>query len=206
MNNIKKSKIHAPDNKIQRASETQRPARLKNYISNGLVEESQRNLLDSQLIFFKATRTINSTYLITKHVFDLVMSSLILVMLSPALILIAILVKMNCKGTVIFKDLRIGRNGRPFYMYKFRTMKMKHEVKREASTDENIIPFVKKFNDDSRVTRVGTFLRNYKLDELPQFVNVLKGEMSIIGPRPYPIAETYTIPAKYNIRFEQGLD
>jgi len=98
-----------------------------------------------------------------------------LIILSPFLILIAIAIKLDSEGPVLFIQTRAGKDGKPFRVYKFRTMVKNAEEKGPGY-------FVEK--NDSRITRVGSFLRKYSLDELPQLINVLKGEMSLVGPRP----------------------
>lgn len=105
---------------------------------------------------------------------DIVVSSVGLVLLFPLLAVIAALIKLDSEGPVFFKQERIGRWFRPFFIYKFRTM-----VKDAPNLGRAIT-----VGDDPRVTRVGQLLRRSKLDELPQFINVLKGEMSLVGPRP----------------------
>ncbi len=112
-----------------------------------------------------------------KRAFDILFSLFVLSLTAPLWVIIAIAIKLDSKGPVIFAQERIGRYGRPFRMYKFRTM-----VVDAPRLGPNLTR-----RDDPRITRVGRFLRKWKLDELPQFVNVLKGEMSVIGPRPdYP--------------------
>jgi len=96
-----------------------------------------------------------------------------LIILSPFLILIAIAIKLDSEGPVLFIQTRAGKDGKPFRVYKFRTMVKNAEEKGPGY-------FVEK--NDSRITRVGSFLRKYSLDELPQLINVLKGEMSLVGP------------------------
>jgi len=110
----------------------------------------------------------------TKRTFDIVASSLGLFFLSPAILLIAILIKLYSPGPVFYRGIRVGRKGVPFRVFKFRTMIMKAENIGGPSTAD----------DDPRITKIGRFLRKYKLDELPQLINVLKGEMSFVGPRP----------------------
>jgi lipopolysaccharide/colanic/teichoic acid biosynthesis glycosyltransferase len=109
-----------------------------------------------------------------KRVLDLVISILGLVVLCPLLLLLAIWIKLDSRGPVLYRGKRIGRDGRPFHMYKFRTMVQGAESQGPAVT----------YRDDPRITKTGRFLRRTKLDELPQLLNVLKGEMSMVGPRP----------------------
>lgn len=112
--------------------------------------------------------------LAAKRLFDLLISSIALAVLSPVLLLLAVLIKKADGGPVFYMGVRIGKEGRPFIMYKLRTMVAGADRMGAASSPE----------DDPRVTGIGRFLRKYKLDELPQLVNVLKGEMSLVGPRP----------------------
>jgi len=109
-------------------------------------------------------------------------------MLAPALALIAIVIKMNSAGPVLYAALRAGRKGRSFRCYKFRTMvrdadALKGDLRKRNQRQGPIF----KITNDPRITWVGRFLRRYSLDELPQLLNVLKGEMSLVGPRPHPL-------------------
>ena len=112
--------------------------------------------------------------LIIKRLFDIVASSIGLILLSPILILIAICIKLDSKGPVFFKQVRVGKNKELFKIYKFRTMVTDAEKLGKQITVGN----------DTRITKVGTFIRKCKLDELPQLINVLNGDMSLVGPRP----------------------
>jgi len=108
-----------------------------------------------------------------KRLFDFTASFFGLILLLPLFAVIAILIKCSSKGSVFYKGLRLGKNCEPFFMFKFRSMKIGSD-KGSANTSLN----------DDRVTAVGRFLRKYKLDEFPQLINVLKGEMSLVGHRP----------------------
>lgn len=112
--------------------------------------------------------------LIIKRLFDIGASSIGLILLSPILILIAICIKLDSKGPVFFKQIRVGKNKELFKIYKFRTMVTDAEKLGKQITIGN----------DTRITKVGTFIRTCKLDELPQLINVLNGDMSLVGPRP----------------------
>ncbi len=118
-------------------------------------------------------------YLLVKRTLDVCLSFVIIVLilswLSP---IIALLIKLNSKGPVFFRQKRIGRNGIPFMCYKFRTMVVNDKAD-ELQADA----------DDERITKVGRILRHTNMDELPQFLNVLMGDMSVIGPRPHMIAD-----------------
>lgn len=109
-----------------------------------------------------------------KRLFDVVLSALGLLFLSPLFMVIALLVKIDSPGPCLYKGLRVGKDGRLFFMYKFRTM-----VERPGDPSPRITA-----RDDPRVTRLGRVLRNAKLNELPQLINVLLGDMSFVGPRP----------------------
>jgi len=109
-----------------------------------------------------------------KRLFDIVFSLSGLTVLSPFILFLAILIKEEDGGSVFYRGVRVGRHGKPFRIFKFRTMVVNAENMGGTSTAD----------DDPRITRVGRFLRRYKLDELPQLINVLKGEMSVVGPRP----------------------
>lgn len=110
-----------------------------------------------------------------KRAFDIIISAVGLVILSPLLLLIALLVRLDSKGTIFYSQERIGLYGMPFRIYKFRTM--------VENAEANGVPQVTHDNDP-RITRVGHWLRKYRLDELPQLWNILRGDMSIVGPRP----------------------
>ncbi len=133
----------------------------------------------------------NSFALTIKKIMDLSVSFLMIVCLSPVLLTIAILIKMTSKGPVIFKQARVGLRGRQFSLFKFRTMIMNAEkLKKDLEADNEMDGPVFKIKDDPRVTPIGKFLRRTGLDELPQLFNILKGEMSLIGPRPPLPTET----------------
>ncbi|MBE8232091.1 MAG: sugar transferase [Endozoicomonadaceae bacterium] len=109
-----------------------------------------------------------------KRVFDLLFVVPGLILLSPVFLLIAFVIKLSSDGSILFKQVRVGQQGKLFYVLKFRTMVMNAEEKGAKVT----------IHGDPRITKAGHFLREYKLDELPQLINVLKGEMSLVGPRP----------------------
>jgi putative colanic acid biosynthesis UDP-glucose lipid carrier transferase len=113
-----------------------------------------------------------------KAVSDYAIASIILLVTSPILILVALAIKLTSSGSIIFKQRRYGLDGREIVIYKFRTM--------TVSDDSDYVKQATR--DDERVTKVGTFLRKYSLDELPQFINVLQGRMSVVGPRPHAVA------------------
>ena len=109
-----------------------------------------------------------------KRLFDIVFSLLGLMLTTPILLILAILIKREDGGPVFYRGVRVGRHGKLFRIFKFRTMVVNAEKIGGSSTAD----------DDPRITRIGKFIRKHKLDELPQLINVLKGEMSFVGPRP----------------------
>ena len=134
-------------------------------------------------------------HIVAKRAFDLIVSLLLLLILSPFLLLVAFLIKLESKGPVFFTKgddgnpvYRIGQNKNPFIMYKFRTMRNNSHSMRYNELSESDLrkdsPMVK-IQNDPRVTRLGKFLRRFDIDELPQLINVLKGDMSLVGPRPH---------------------
>ena len=118
-----------------------------------------------------------------KRIFDLSLSIFFLPFLLPLFLIIAIIIKIDSFGPIFYRGIRAGKNGRPFHILKFRTMIPDAEKVGSPTTSLN----------DCRITRIGTLLRKYKLDELPQMINVIKGDMSIVGPRP----ELLEYAAKY---------
>lgn len=110
----------------------------------------------------------------SKRIFDLFFSFLGLTILFPFIFVISILIKIDSRGPIFFKQVRVGHKWKYFYVYKFRTMVKDAEKKGIKLTSIN----------DPRITKIGRLLRKYKIDELPQLINVLKGEMSLVGPRP----------------------
>ncbi|CDF57749.1 sugar transferase [Thermobrachium celere] len=120
-----------------------------------------------------------------KRLFDIVFSLALLILLSPLFLILILWIKLDSEGEAIFKQTRIGKNGVPFTIYKFRTMVKNADKMFNKKVDkENLKSFVFQDKDDPRITRSGKFLRKTSLDELPQLINIIKGDMSLIGPRP----------------------
>ena len=130
-----------------------------------------------------------------KRLLDIIFGSLALVIWTPFLLIIAILIKHDSSGPILYRHKRIGKDGKSFFLYKFRTMMMGgddtsymnylDELIRSSKQNPSTGKPYKKMKDDSRVTKVGHILRKYYLDELPQLVNVVKGDLSLVGPRPH---------------------
>ncbi len=132
----------------------------------------------------------NCVAMLLKRTIDRVASALLLILFSPLFIVLGILIKLGSRGPIIFPQERTGFRGLPFKMYKFRTMYVDAESEKErlmAANEMNGPVF--KIRNDPRITSIGRVLRRFSLDELPQIINVLKGDMSLVGPRPLPIEE-----------------
>ncbi len=143
-----------------------------------------------------------------KRLFDLVLVTLTLILISPLLVVVAIAIYLDSPGPILYKQRRVGENGRIFWMYKFRSMvKDADQLQDQAlrTTENGQLLF--KHPDDPRVTRVGKFIRRTSLDELPQLLNVFKGEMSVVGPRPeLPwIVERYEPWQRQRLSVPQGI-
>lgn len=127
----------------------------------------------------------NFSYFFMKRLIDLILSILGIVFLSPIMLIIAIAIKVESKGPIIFSQDRVGKDGKFFKMYKFRSMVINAEELKEKLLSQNEMsgPMFK-MKDDPRITKVGKFIRKTSIDELPQLFNVIKGDMSLVGPRP----------------------
>lgn len=136
-----------------------------------------------------STVPTNSNELVLKRFIDFLGSIFIMVIFLPIHIIIAAAIKIDSRGSIFYRQLRVGQNGRQFMLYKFRSMVQDaEEMKNKLVPDNEMTGPVFKIRNDPRVTRVGRFLRKYSLDEIPQIINVIRGEMSLVGPRP-PLPE-----------------
>ena len=127
----------------------------------------------------------NILYEVIKRIIDIVASFTGLILLSPLILIVSMLIKLESKGEVIFKQKRVGLNGKEFYMYKFRSMVFNaEELKEQLESQNEMSGPMFKIKDDPRITKVGKFIRKTSIDELPQLINVIKGDMSLVGPRP----------------------
>lgn len=127
-----------------------------------------------------------SPYRYIKRFMDVILATIALVVLSPIFLIIAIAIKIESKGPVFFKHTRIGKNGKIIKLYKFRSMVINAEELIKSFTPEQMKEYKEnyKLTNDPRITKIGKFLRKTSLDELPQLLNIIKGDLSIIGPRP----------------------
>ena len=140
--------------------------------------------------------------IIAKRILDIVLSLFGIIVISPLLIVISIIIKLDSKGPIVFKQIRVGKDEKLFKIYKFRTMVENAEKIQKLDIEvDDIANFVFQSKNDSRITKVGAFLRKTSLDELPQLFNVLIGNMSLVGPRP----EIPDVVKFYPIHYKQRL-
>ena len=132
------------------------------------------------------TKVSKKVYIKIKRVIDVILASIALILLSPLFAIIAIAIKIDSKGSVFFAHKRIGKNGKIIKLYKFRSMVINAEELIKSFTLEQMKEYKEnyKLTNDPRITKVGKFLRKTSLDELPQLINIINGDLSIIGPRP----------------------
>lgn len=174
-----------------------------------LLHPDKSELAEPHLEVFTGETTItvgrvpgDSPAAVWKRIIDIVLGSAVLVLLSPLMLISALLVKLSLPGPIIFKQLRAGLHGRPFVLYKFRTMVDGAEGMLHALASRSVTsgPTFKD-RTDVRVTPIGRLLRRFSIDELPQLVNVLYGNMSLVGPRPLPLHEAAEIFGVHRRRF-----
>jgi exopolysaccharide biosynthesis polyprenyl glycosylphosphotransferase len=127
---------------------------------------------------------------VIKRIADLILATMTILLLLPLLLIIVLLIKIDSKGSLIFTQKRVGKGGKYFIFYKFRSMNAEAEIKQEELSHQSVADgCLFKIKNDPRITRVGKYIRKFSIDELPQLINVLKGEMSFVGPRPLPSSD-----------------
>jgi exopolysaccharide biosynthesis polyprenyl glycosylphosphotransferase len=152
--------------------------------------DSTRAAADSDTLLTVSGHSPLPLPMFVKRALDLLVASLVILVMAPAFLAIAIAVKLSTPGRVFFVQERIGLHRRRFPMFKFRSMHSGAEQRMQELARLNEVPGpVFKIRDDPRITRVGRFLRRTSLDELPQLFNVVRGEMSLVGPRPLPVRD-----------------
>lgn len=134
---------------------------------------------------------------LAKRLFDIVSSGVVLIMVLPLLVVVALWIKLDSSGPVFFLQQRAGLGGKPFRIFKFRTM-----VHRAPDQIDQHKEQVVSAGRDSRITRAGNFIRATSIDELPQLINILKGDMSVVGPRPVLMEQKEVVPPGYMKRFD----
>lgn len=160
-------------------------------MDNKLIYKQSANISSVSKSEIKSYTNSSFMYRFIKRIIDIVCSLLGLIVLSPILIIVSILIKLESDGPIIFKQLRAGKDSKPFYIYKFRSMKV--NTPNIATNDFN--------NASEYITKIGRFIRKTSLDEIPQLFNILKGDMSIVGPRPVILEEVELIELRqvYNV-------
>jgi lipopolysaccharide/colanic/teichoic acid biosynthesis glycosyltransferase len=137
-----------------------------------------------------------------KRTFDIVGATLLLAVLSPVLLAIAFAIRLSSRGPVVYRSIRPGIGGVPFACLKFRTMRHDaDQIQADLESLNEASGAIFKIRDDPRLTRIGRILRQYSLDELPQLVNVLRGEMSLVGPRPLPMRDYERLESWHKKRY-----
>lgn len=143
-------------------------------------------------------KTMHGAESLSKRLLDIVVSGIILTLLLPAFAIIAFLIKLESPGPVFYIAKRSGKKGVAFNFYKFRSMIVNADTYKEALKEKSEVDGpIFKIREDPRLTKIGKFLRKYSIDELPQLFNVLKGDMSLVGPRPFPVEESRMIEYKH---------
>jgi len=134
---------------------------------------------------------------------DVILCVLALIFFFPSFVVLGMIIRLETPGKVLFKQRRVGLKGRIFEMYKFRSMCQDADKRlcKYRVNDKGITEPITRFRDDSRVTRVGKYIRKCGIDELPQLINVIKGDMSLVGPRPHPLEEVKLYSAYHKQRF-----
>ena len=144
-------------------------------------------MIEEKILYEDSYKKVNNSrfYLFLKRFMDIFVSILGLILLSPILIVVSLLIKLDSKGPVFFSQKRVGLHGKTFNMYKFRSMVVNaEEIKDKLKEQNEMSGPMFKMKNDPRITKIGKFIRKTSIDELPQLLNVLKGEMSLVGPRP----------------------
>lgn len=192
------------------ATPTERREQLAQDIDQLLQEMSERETVSrfSGLHLFFWKFTVQFSYGL-KRFLDIVFSLAALIILSPLFLILSILIKLNSPGPVFFVQVRIGQHGRSFCFYKFRSMYVDAEQRKNEllARNESADGVIFKMKDDPRITPIGRILRKTSMDELPQFLNVLAGDMSLVGPRPPVPSEVreYSIEARKRLNVKPGL-
>ncbi len=165
-----------------------------------IASKSHLNYFGEEPVLSISSTSTDYFALTVKKMIDIIFSFLFIIIFFPFLLIIAILIKIDSKGPVFYKSKRVGLRGRIFTMYKFRTMRSDAEkLKKELENLNEVDGPVFKIKNDPRVTKIGKFLRKTSIDEFPQFFNVIKGDMSIVGPRP-PIKEEVEQYERWQLR------
>ncbi len=168
---------------------------LADFVNTKVARPALEMLNGRPMLVFRSTPEFSWSLMI-KAILDRILAFIMLILLIPVMVFAAIGIKLTSPGPVFFRQLRGGRYGKPFEMWKFRSMQTNAEMRRaELEAFNEMSGPVFKVKDDPRITKFGAFLRKTSIDELPQLLNVLRGEMSLVGPRPLPLYEVAKIEA-----------
>lgn len=163
----------------------------------------QQTDLEMEKVISKESIGSRYLYCFLKRAIDILFALIGLVILSPVILVVAIVIKIESRGPSVFTQERVGKNGCVFNMYKFRSMVVNaEELKEKLVVKNEMIGPMFKIKEDPRVTKIGKFIRRTSIDELPQLINVLKGEMSLVGPRPSLQSEVMHFEDWMRIRLE----
>jgi lipopolysaccharide/colanic/teichoic acid biosynthesis glycosyltransferase len=174
-----------------------------NHIKEGRFYLSVKEVIQSMI----PQDDVRSSKIITfflKRTFDILLSGLILLIVAIPMIMVMVLIKIDSPGSAFFSQTRIGLKGKPFKLLKLRTMVKNAAIIQTSLENSNEIEggVLFKIKQDPRITKIGKFLRRYSIDEIPQLINVIKGEMSLVGPRPLTLRDSAKLPEKQFIRTE----
>lgn len=169
------------------------------FYTNEILQES--NIMNEEFVHIKVRG--GRCYAFFKRLFDIVVSFVATIIISPLLIILWLLVKLTSKGPGIYTSIRVGKNGKKFKFYKFRSMVVNAEEMKKDLMNQNEMKdgVYFKMKDDPRITKIGKFLRKTSLDELPQLFNILKGDISIVGCRPCLVEEYEKMSEYHKQRF-----
>jgi exopolysaccharide biosynthesis polyprenyl glycosylphosphotransferase len=186
---------------VRRCEEQGIIVRIRTEMSNLHVAKSYVDDLEGVPVLTIQSGPRDSWLLIAKRLIDIVVSAFLLLALAPLFVAVALLIRIGSPGPVFFTQERVGLNKRRFRMLKFRTMMSGSDQQQHLFEHLNEAPGpVFKIKNDPRITRLGHFLRRFSIDELPQFINVLKGDMSLVGPRPLPVRDVGRIDIQWHKR------
>jgi exopolysaccharide biosynthesis polyprenyl glycosylphosphotransferase len=175
--------------------------RVRTDMSHLQVARSYMDELEGVPVMTIQSGPVDGWQLIMKRVIDIVGSAALLITLAPLFVLVILLIKLESRGTIFFSQERVGLNKRRFRMLKFRTMVEGADQQQHMLEHLNEVEGpVFKIKNDPRITRIGKFLRRFSIDELPQLVNVLMGDMSLVGPRPLPVRDVERIDVRWQKR------
>jgi exopolysaccharide biosynthesis polyprenyl glycosylphosphotransferase len=186
---------------VQQCEEQGIIVRLRTKMSNLHVARSYIDQLEGLAVLTIQSGPLDSWRLVVKRLIDMVVSAGVLIALAPVLVVVSVLIKLESCGPIFFTQERVGYNKRRFKILKFRTMvagsdQQQHALEHLNEADGPVF----KIKNDPRITRVGKFLRRFSIDELPQLVNVLRGDMSLVGPRPLPVRDVERIELRWHKR------